>query len=312
LDKVSHVPGVSFAYGVRKSFAPFQSHDIMVIGIQTLPYLEAHRRKGSLSWAHEIAEPQNVEALRSGTGAFASENFLALTGIQVGETVDLPTPSGSQRLRILGAIQDFSWSGGLLVTDLDVMSRLWKSTGLTYVDAQVGDPTQLGVVRSRLAELTRNDYAAQVMDRQGIVGVADDVLRQSTSAANVQVWLASIIGFLGIGNSLVVGVLQRQREIGLLRAVGMPRGQLQRTVAIEAFLIGISAGILGMLGGLVGGWLPLRHFTFAVTGYLYPMVVPWLVMAKVLASATAIAVLAAIVPIRRVTQVPVLTSIAVE
>ena len=128
----------------------------------------------------------------------------------------------------------------------------------------------------------------------------------------MQGWLAAIIGFLGIGNSLVIGVLQRQREIGLLRAVGISRQQLQLTVAIEAMLIGIGAGLLGIAGGLVGGWLPLRHFTFAVTGYLFPIVIPWTEMAEVFVLAILIAVAAAIVPARRIAQVPVLTSIAVE
>jgi putative ABC transport system permease protein len=312
LAKVAAVPGVSFAYGVRTAFAPYDGHDIMVLGVPTVSYLEAHRRKGSLQWAHAMAEPENEAALRNGTGAFASENLLALTGLHIGDHIALRTPSGPQQVRILGSIEDYSWPRGLLAIDLDTMSTLWRSTGLTYVDVQVANRVDIGAVRSRLSDLTRNEYAAHLLDHDQILAISDDVLRQSTSAADVQVWLAAIIGFLGIGNSLVIGVLQRQREIGLLRAIGMSRNQLQKTVAIEALLIGIGAGLLGMAGGLIGGWLPLRHFTFAVTGYLFPIVIPWPEMAKVFLTATLIAILAAIVPARRVAQVPVLTSIAVE
>jgi putative ABC transport system permease protein len=243
---------------------------------------------------------------------FASDNFLALRGVRVGDRIEVPTPTGPHNFQVLGALEDYSWPGGLLMTDLDVMSRLWNSTGLAYVDAQVANPSQIHAVHGRIAALTRNDYSAEVFDREQIVLLADDVLRQSTSAADAQVWLAAIIGFLGIGNSLIVGVLQRHREIGLLRAIGMSRGQLQRTVAIEALLIGIGAGALGVVGGLIGGWLPLRHFTLAVTGYLYPLVAPWATMGKVFGAAIVISVLAALLPIRRVSQVPVLTSIAIE
>ncbi len=312
LDKVRHVPGVSFAYGVRSSFAPLGGHDIMVIGIPTLNYLEAHRRHGTIDWARPIAEPRNTGEMLAGRGAFASENLLALTGLRVGDSIRLQCPGGTRRFRILGSLEDYSWPRGLLAIDLDVMGGLWKSTGLTYIDSQVADRAETAAVKSRLVALTRDRYAAHVLDQRQIVGLADDVLRQTTSAANAQVWLAAIIGFLGIGNSLIVGVLQRQREIGLLRAVGMSRGQLQKTVAIEALLIGVCAGAMGTVGGLLGGWLPLRHFTFAVSGYLYPMVVPWADMAKVFVAAVAIAVVAAIVPARRVAQIPVLTSIALE
>lgn len=306
------VPGVSFVYGVRKSFAPYQDHDIMMLGVPALDYIEAHRRRGSTNWAQAIAEPKNLEELRTGRGVFASENMLALTGLRVGENIDLRTPTGPRQFRILGAIEDYSWPRGLVMMDIDVMSRLWRSDGLTYVDLQVTNPAEMDAVKTRFIDLTRNNYAAHLLDQSQILAITDDVLRQTTSAANVQVWLAAIIGFLGIGNSLIIGVMQRQREIGLLRAVGMSRRQLQRTVAIEALLIGFAAGLLGMAGGAVGGWLPLRHFTFAITGYLFPVVIPWMVMVKVFFTATLIAILAALIPARRISQVPVLTSIAVE
>lgn len=312
LGRIAQVPGVAFTYGVRKSFTPFHGHDVMIIGVQTDAYIEAHRRHHSLGWAGEMANPESMRELKAGRGVFASENFLALNGMRVGDTIELSTPSGPHRVRILAGIEDYSWQGGLITTDLEVMSNLWKSNRLTYVDLQVSDPSQLEAVRSRVSELTKNEYTAEIVDRDQITRIADDVLRQSTSAADIQVWLATIIGFLGIGNSLVIGVLQRRREIGLLRAVGMPRGQLQRTIAIEALLIGVSAGILGMFGGLLGGWLPLRHFTFVITGYLFPPVVPGLPMVEVFFAATVIAVIAALLPIRRVTQIPVLTSIAIE
>ncbi|MGV3618140.1 MAG: FtsX-like permease family protein [Fimbriimonas sp.] len=312
LPKLAALPGVSFAYGVRKSFAPFGDHEIMVIGTPTDAYLEAHRRRGSLKWARDLGDPKNVAAMRDGTGIYASDNLLALTGLRAGDTVELRTPSGPRPFRILGGLEDYSWPRGLIIIDLEVMSRLWRSDALTYVDLQVANPQEIPAVKRRVIEATRHEYAAHLLDREGILAITDDVLRQTTSAADVQVWLAAIIGFLGIGNSLIVGVMQRQREIGLLRAVGMSRAQLARTVAIEALLIGIGAGLFGMAGGLVGGWLPLRHFTFTVTGFLFPPVVPWRVMGEVFVLATLIAVLAAIVPARRIAQVPVLTSIAVE
>jgi putative ABC transport system permease protein len=192
------------------------------------------------------------------------------------------------------------------------MRRLWRDTGVTYSDLQVADPSRMDAVRAEIADVTREQYTAFVFDREQIVAVADDVLRQSTAAADVQVWLAALIGFLGIGNSLIMSVLQRRREIGLLRAVGMSRRQLQATVAVEALLVGVAAGVLGMAGGLVGGWLPLRYFTFSVTGYLFPLMIPWSHMAVVFVAALLIGLLASLIPMRQAAQVPVLSAIAYE
>jgi putative ABC transport system permease protein len=167
-------------------------------------------------------------------------------------------------------------------------------------------------VRARIAEITKDQYSVFVFDRNQIVAVADDVLRQTTAAADVQVWLAALIGFLGIGNSLAMSVLQRQREIGLLRAVGMSRRQLRATVSAEALLIAIASGLLGMGGGLLGGWLPLRYFTFNITGYLFPLTIPWGHMALVFGSSLVIGLLASILPMSQASKVPVLTAISYE
>ena len=312
LDKVAQVPGVSFAYGVRKAFTTVDGDDVMIIGVPTEQYLEAHRRKGTLGWAHLMAEPQNEAALESGQAVVASDNFVALTGAHTGQTLTLQSPHGPQTFRLLGSMEDYSWPRGLLILDSKTVERLWNVKGLTYIDAQITSRSQASAVEARLREITPKDLKVSITSHDEIAGVADDVLHESTSAADVQVWLAAIIGFLGIGNSLVVGVLQRQREIGLLRAIGMSAGQLRRTVGVEALLIGVAAGLFGAVGGVVGGWMPLRHFTFAVTGYLFPLVIPWREMFEVFVAAIMIAILSAVVPIRKVVKTPVLTSIADE
>ncbi|AIE86234.1 hypothetical protein OP10G_2866 [Fimbriimonas ginsengisoli Gsoil 348] len=310
VPRIRNLNGVTHVYRVRKSFARHDTGDVMVIGIETRQYLEAHRRKGTSDWARPIAE--NQEALLDGSGAFASENFLALNHLRIGESFKLTTPSGERSFRILGSVEDYSWPRGTIVTDLETVRRLWKDPNLSYIDVQVDRPERMAEVRANIGELTRDQYALFIFDRNQIVKVADDVLQQTTAVANVQVWLAALIGFLGIGNSLAMSVLQRKREIGLLRAVGMSRRQLQQTVIAEALLVSIASGVMGMAGGLVGGWIPLRYFTFSVTGYLFPLVIPWAHMGIVFACAIVIGLIASILPMRQASAIPVLSAIAYE
>jgi len=109
-----------------------------------------------------------------------------------------------------------------------------------------------------------------------------------------------------------MSVLQRRREIGLLRAVGMSRRQLQQTVIAEAVLVSVAAGLMGMAGGLLGGWIPLRFFTFSITGYLFPLVIPWSHMGLVFVTAIAIGILASLLPMRQASKIPVLSAISYE
>ena len=312
LKRIARLPGVAFSYGVREATANVYDNDVLILGVPVSRYIEAHRRKGSLAWVKDLSRPQNVRQLEQGTGAFVSDNFEALTGSQVGGELNVPTPSGERSFRILGTFEDYSWPRGLVLLDLGVMQHLWKSDRLSYIDIQAVNTARRGDFATQISEDIRADTNADVFPRDYLLSVSDSVLAQSTAAADMQVWLAAVIGFLGIGNSLLVGVLQRQREIGLLRAMGMSRRQLQRTTALEAAIIGVGAGLLGAVGGVIGGWLPLRHFTFAVTGFLYPLVVPWWSVLEAVVAGVIIAVVAALIPIKRVSEVPVLESITMD
>ena len=66
--------------------------------------------------------------------------------------------------------------------------------------------------------------------------------------------LSVIIAVLGIGNTIALSVLERTRELGLLRAVGMRRRQLRSTVRWEAVIISLFGTVLGLVFGLIGGW----------------------------------------------------------
>ena len=137
-------------------------------------------------------------------------------------------------------------------------------------------------------------------------------MRDAVALANVQVLIAIVIGFLGIVNTLLISVLQRTREIGLLRAVGMTRGQVSRSVMLEALFIGLIGGVIGIITGLLGGWFPLRYFTLGITGYLTPIAVPWKQIAIAVVVAAVIGVLASLLPARRATAVNVIDAIGYE
>src|SRR5438105_3284828 len=82
-------------------------------------------------------------------------------------------------------------------------------------------------------------------------------------------------------------------------SAGMTRSQVARTVIVEGLFVALLGGLIGLAGGLVGGWLPLRLFTFAITGYLYPLVIPWSSGALALAAALGIGFVASLLPARR-------------
>ena len=99
---------------------------------------------------------------------------------------------------------------------------------------------------ARLAALEPNPV-------QTVAGAVDSALGQVFGLFDALALVAVIVAALGIVNTLTVSVLERVRELGVLRAAGMTRGQVRRTVVVEAGILGIVGSVLGIVAGLVAG-----------------------------------------------------------
>ncbi len=121
--------------------------------------------------------------------------------------------------------------------------------------------------------------------------------------------LALVIALLGIVNTLALSVHERTREVGLLRAVGMSRRQLRRTIRYEAVLIALVGATMGVLLGLAGAG-SLVHL-LREKG-LTDLSVPLGQLLAYVAAAVVAGVLAAAWPARRATRMDVLAAIATD
>jgi putative ABC transport system permease protein len=87
--------------------------------------------------------------------------------------------------------------------------------------------------------------------------------------------ISVVIAMIGIANTLGLSVLERARENAMLRALGLTRGQLRRTLAVEAVLLAVVATGLGTVIGVGFGWVGYETFVERARGEV-PLQVPWL------------------------------------
>jgi putative ABC transport system permease protein len=122
--------------------------------------------------------------------------------------------------------------------------------------------------------------------------------------------LAVIIAIIGIVNTLALSIMERTRELGLLRAVGMTRRQLRSTVRIEALLIALTGTIIGLVLGTAIGSALIKSFgpDQALTGFA----LPWVRLIVVLVAGVLVGLLAAILPARRAARLDPLDALATE
>jgi putative ABC transport system permease protein len=134
-------------------------------------------------------------------------------------------------------------------------------------------------------------------------------INQALGLISALLGLAILIALLGIVNTLALSVLERTRELGLLRAVGMSRRQVRAMVRWESVIIALLGGILGLGVGVFFGWILVTALAdegievFAVPGV---QLVVFLVLAGLAG------VLAAVLPARRAARMDVLRAVTVE
>ena len=149
----------------------------------------------------------------------------------------------------------------------------------------------------------------KLLDQTGLKDEARGQIATLTNIILALLLLAVIIAAIGIVNTLALSVIERTREIGLLRAVGMSRRQLRRMVRLEAVVISVFGALLGLALGLAFG-AALRR-SLASDGFT-TLSVPAAALAGYLAGAALIGMVAAVWPAWRASRLNVLGAIATE
>jgi putative ABC transport system permease protein len=135
----------------------------------------------------------------------------------------------------------------------------------------------------------------------------------------VLVAVSAVIAAVGLVNLLTIGVVQRRRELGLLRAIGLTGAQVRRMVLLEAVHITVAATLTGLVLGVLYGWIAAQSLLGSVpvlpdyhpAGFVYPAG-PWMPGAAIAAATALLTVIAAVAPTRLATRVAPVEALAAE
>jgi putative ABC transport system permease protein len=309
LDAVRRDPRCAAAYGVRAVFVPFHGREVMLLAIESQALLDGRIARGR---SRDVEADRRAAAAMQHGAIGVSTNFATLYGVRAGDRVTIPTPKGNQEFTVAEVRTDYSWMHGVVTLDLGTFRSLWEDDGLSYVDIRVTPGEDVEAFRTDLSQRLAAPLGAYVHRADEIQSAARRLMREWFRLADVQLLLALIIGGAGVANTLLISVLTQSRQIALLRAIGAQAAQIRRTLMAEA------AG-LGLIGALAGWGLGLATIHFALapisahtSGYVFPLVTPWATLAKTTAAALAIALGAALLPLRAVRRLDLVAAIGYE
>ena len=222
-----------------------------------------------------VGDPAKTwEALKTG-GLIINEPMSHRFKLGVGNEVLLLTDRGEHRFPIVAVAYDFDVQSGALIDDA-VYRTYWDdihlSSAALFVESGVDVDAKINELRAAFAGKTE----LVVRSSRGLREHSLAIFDRSFSITVALQMLAMVVAFIGILSALMSLQLERRREVGTLRAIGMTRRQLWRLTLVETGLMGTTAGILAMPTGFVLAVIliyiiNLRSFGWTLQMYLQPV-----------------------------------------
>jgi putative ABC transport system permease protein len=312
---ISNVVQVPFSTSVAKDVARLDG----VAGVAQLhtAYPEVNGADFQLAIAMAPRQIPTAFDLAAREGSFAdlAPGTVALTTAQakarhvgVGDTLTMKLQAGEQKLRVVATFQPGLLPGDYLVTpDTLVKGGLAPLDSLVYVTKEPDADTDQ--VRAAIEKVIQGLPTVTVKDPEGYADEQKGQINQFLYMIYGLLGLSVVIAILGVVNTLGLSVIERTREIGLLRAVGLSRRQLRTMIRLESIVVVIFGAVLGLVMGLAFG---AAIVTALEDQGLSRLAVPWLWLVAFLLIAVVVGVLAAVFPARRAARLDVLEAIAAE
>ena len=167
------------------------------------------------------------------------------------------------------------------------------------------DQGQADAVGRRLNRLVAGHTGVEVQPGNFLGQLVGQVFDFLINTVNALLGMSVIIALVGIVNTLTLSIIERRRELGMVRALGMTRQQVGRMVRAEAVLIGTLGTLIGVGSGLLLGWVLIGSLSAEIA-----LEVNWARIALVVLLGVAAGVVASILPARRATRVEMVEAMA--
>jgi putative ABC transport system permease protein len=184
-----------------------------------------------------------------------SENFRNRFGLGRGDTVTLPTPAGPRPFRIAGVSLDYSSDQGTVVMHWGIFRRYWHEPVVDTVAIFLKPGVSLEQVAAEIRRRFGSTHRLFLFSNQAFKTEISELIDQSFAITYALEVIAVAIGVLGIANALYTSVLERQREISVLRSLGAFRQQVRKIIMVESGLLGCLGVVLGTLCGSGLSWI---------------------------------------------------------
>ncbi|MFY1631977.1 ABC transporter permease [Solwaraspora sp. WMMB335] len=297
LDAAARIDGVDIAAGVYSDIALLDGERHWVIATSDIAALKEIYRARPVSGS--------IDTL-PGDGLLVDSATAAEQGLALGDQVEVRYNRGEPaRHTLTGIYAESELFGGFVVPAAATDNFAMPQPTQAYLKLLAGTPVD--PVLAQVEALLADSPEVAVADRAAFIEQQTSQFDTLLTMIQILLALAILIAVLGIVNTLALSVLERTRELGLLRAIGLSRSQTMRMVTVEAVVISVFGALLGVA---VGSGMGAAVVHALRDQGISDLVLPWSQMAVLLTLAAGIGVVAAVLPSVRAARLNVLAAIA--
>ena len=302
------VEGVSPAryFGVKRAGNP----DDLSLAFQAVDP-ESYFKVASFQFAENQDQIDAMKRDFADGGLFVSTTVADKYHLKRGDTLTLETRRGAHAFLVAGVVSDFTGQGYIINGTIEIMRRYFALNDVDRFTIKVKPGVAIDTVKQAIEDRYGKSRHVNVQSTEAFRSRIRELTNQAFSLLDVLASIGVVVAALGVINTMLMNVLERQREIGALRSIGMTRGQIVRMILAEA-------GAMGAVGALFGigfGMLLSRVFVEGMkvaAGYRLTFTLPPTSVLLALVVALVVSQVSALYPAWRASRVNIVEAIKHE
>jgi putative ABC transport system permease protein len=245
-DKISKLPGVA---GVDRLRAYEISYDGMPATLASVD-LSALRSEHRSNFFSGRPTEQVLSQIRDADAVLVSEPFTYKHHVRAGDTITLALGAARPTFRVADVYYDYGSERGSILMDRQTMLRYLPDPAPSNLAIYIAPNASVETVRDEVTQAA-SGYRVLVASNRDLRSEAIRIFDRTFAITYALEAIAVIVAVMGIAGALLALVIDRRRELGLLRFLGAAAGQVRKQILIEAGLLGLLANFAGLALGFL-------------------------------------------------------------
>jgi len=278
---------------------------IRLIGIDPLKYEQI----AGLSFIE--GDVSDYEQMQNGQAVIINGRYAAQFGVAVGDTITLDGDHGPLKVEVAAIGQDYlNMKLPSVYIEQTSLTREYGVRNDVFILINQDPSADLEQLEDDLLAVTQAYPGFGIISREELRASQEQITDSATVGLNIFLAVLAAPALLGLANALGINVIERTREIGMMRAVGAKRRQIRRMIVAESLLLSLMGIALGIISGIMLSFVMTGVLEFA--GMVIPYDFPGVGVLTAIAAGLICGILAAFIPARRASDLQIVAALAYE